>query len=214
MSSTSFATILQGVPITLLLTGAALALGALGGIPLVIARQSPRWPIRMVARFLIELLRGIPPIVWLFIIYFGLGTSVLVVDATTAAIAGLGVISCAYMAEIYRGSLTAVHHGQWDAATALGMSRTTTIARVIGPQVFRVSVPASATYAIGLLKDSSVAYTIGVSEVVFWASAESHTTTDPVGPFLIATAIYIVMTIPCAWGARALDSRLRRRVAR
>lgn len=214
MNGSVFTTILRGVPVTLLLTFVALAIGVVGGFPLLIARQSPVRALRVVARLVTELLRGIPPIVWLFIIYFGLGTKLPALDATTAAIIGLGVVSCAYMAEIYRGGLTAVHLGQWDAARALGMSRRTTAVRVIGPQVLRISVPATATYAIGLLKDSSVAYTIGVTEIVFWANAQSHSSADAIGPFLVATALYVVVTIPCAWGARSLDAKLRRRVAR
>ena len=94
------------------------------------------------------------------------------------------------------------------------MSRSSVLARIIGPQVFRVSVPAGATYAIGLLKDTSVAYTIGVTELMYYANAQARATSDAILPFLLAALVYLVMTIPCAWAARALDSRLRKRVAR
>jgi polar amino acid transport system permease protein len=213
MTPNTLIAILQGVPATIVVTAAALAVGALGGLPLVLARSSSLAVIRIPARTLIELLRGIPPIVWLFIIYFGLA-EIVMLDTITSAVVGLGVVSSAYMAEIYRGSLTAVHRGQWDASNALGMSRSTTLARVIGPQVARVSVPAAATYAIGLLKDSSVAYTIGVADIVYFANSESRLTSDAIGPFLLAAGVYVALTIPCAWGARRLDSSLRRRVAR
>lgn len=213
MSPNTLGAILQGIPATVAVTVAALALGAAGGLPLVLARTSPYKVIRVPARTLIELLRGIPPIVWLFIIYFGLA-EIVMLDAITSAVVGLGIVSCAYMAEIYRGSLTAVHRGQWDASNALGMSRATTLVRVIAPQVARVSVPAAATYAIGLLKDSSVAYTIGVADIVYFANSESRLTSDAIGPFLLAAGVYVALTIPCAWGARRLDHSLRRRVAR
>ncbi len=213
MSIDILLTILQGVPITLLLTLGALVLGAGGGIPLIAARQSGFRPLSFVAKTTIELLRGIPPIVWLFIIFFGLGNYVRL-DAMSAAVIGLGVISCGYMAEIYRGGLAAISQGQWEAAAALGMPRWATLARIIGPQVGRVSVPAAATYAIGLLKDSSVAFTIGVTDVLYWANDQSRLTTDAFGPFVLAALVYIVMTVPCAWGARALDASLRQRVTR
>jgi len=208
------AAVLAGVPLTLLLTAAAFGLGVVGGVPLALARRSSHFVPRAIARALIELLRGIPPIVWLFFVFFGVGNTVPLIQPLSAAIISLGIISCAYMAEIYRGGLSAIEKGQWEAGSALGMSHASVLSKIIGPQVFRVSVPAGATYAIGLLKDSSVAYTIGVTELMFYANEQARSTSDAIVPFLLAAGVYIVMTIPCAWGARALDSRLRKRVAR
>lgn len=203
--------ILRGVPVTLFLTAAAFALGAVVAVPLVIGRVSRHAILRIPARAAIELFRGIPPIVWLFFIYFGVAQFVLI-DAMTASVVGLGVISAAYLAEIYRGSLAAVVRGQWEASDALGMSRLQTVLRIIGPQVARVSIPAAAAYGIGLLKDSSVAYTIGVTEVVYFASTQAQVANDSLGPYLVAAAVYVVLTVPCAWGSRALDASLRRKV--
>jgi polar amino acid transport system permease protein len=94
------------------------------------------------------------------------------------------------------------------------MSNTSVLAMIIGPQVVRVAVPSAATYAIGLLKDSSVAYTIGVTEVMFYANEQARSTSDAILPFALAALVYIVMTVPCAWGARSLDAGLRKRVSR
>jgi len=94
------------------------------------------------------------------------------------------------------------------------MSHRSVLAKVIGPQVFRVSIPAAATYGIGLLKDSSVAFTIGVTDILFRATAQSYQTRDALTPFLIAGFVYIIITIPSAWGSRWLDARLKNRVAR
>jgi polar amino acid transport system permease protein len=204
--------VLRGVPVTLFLTAAAFGLGAVIGVPLVVARISHRTALRLPARAVIELLRGIPPIVWLFLIYFGVADYVLI-DATTAAVVGLAAISGAYLAEVYRGSLGAVSQGQWEAAKALGMSRLETVVRVIGPQVGRVSIPAAATYGIGLLKDTSVAFTIGVTEILYWANDQARVTNDSLGPYVLAAAVYVVLTVPCAWASRALDASLRTKVA-
>lgn len=203
--------VVRGVPITLFLTGAAFLFGAVVAVPLLIARLSPYAVVRMPARAAIELFRGIPPIVWLFIIFFGVSEIVLV-DAMTASVVGLGVISAAYLAEIYRGSLAAVLRGQWEASYALGMTRVETVTRIIGPQVARVSIPAAAAYGIGLLKDSSVAYTIGVTDIVYFANEQARVTNDSLGPYLVAAAVYIVLTVPCAWGSRVLDTSLRQKV--
>jgi polar amino acid transport system permease protein len=144
-----FLTILQGVPMTIGLTVAALGIGALGGIPLALCRRSAIPGVSFIAVSLIEILRGIPPIVWLFIIYFGLGTALPMLDPLTSAIIGLGLISCAYMAEIYRGGLSAITRGQWEAGEALGMGRQSVQTFIIGPQVFRVSVPSSGERRVG-----------------------------------------------------------------
>ncbi|MET9833686.1 amino acid ABC transporter permease [Streptomyces sp. NPDC006385] len=214
MGSDVLLTVLKGVPMTLLLTGASLGIGIVGGLPFVAARTSKRPLLRMVSRSLIEILRGIPPLVWLFIIYFGLGNSLPQIEPLQAAIIGFGLISCAYMAEIYRGGLAAVHHGQWEAARALGMSTSSIVRKIIAPQVLRISVPATATYGIGLFKDSSVAFTIGVTEVLYWANEQSRSTSDAIKPFLAAAVVYIVMSVVCAALARSVDQRLQRRVAR
>ncbi|MBC9730475.1 amino acid ABC transporter permease [Streptomyces sp. TRM68367] len=206
--------VLKGVPTTLLLTGASLGIGIVGGLPLVVARLSDRAPLRFLSRSLIEVLRGIPPLVWLFIIYFGLGNSLPGIDPLEASIAGMGLISCAYMAEIYRGGLAAVHHGQWEAGRALGMSGLAIVRKIIAPQVFRISVPATANYGIGLFKDSSVAFTLGVMEILYFANEQSRTTGEAIKPFLVAAVLYIVLSAVCAALSRSLDRRLQRRVAR
>ena len=206
--------VLRGVPVTIGITVLAFLIGAVGGVPLALMRRSRILPLSWLAVAIIELLRGIPPVVWLFIIYFGLGTGIPAMTSFTAAVIGLGIVSAAYMAEIYRGGLRSIHHGQWEAAEVLGMRHSAVLADVIGPQVFRVSIPAAATYGIGLLKDSSVAYVIGVTEIVFYASEQSRQNVDAIGPFLIAAAVYVLMTIPTAWATRSLDAAMRKRVAK
>lgn len=208
------AVVVQGVQMTLLVTVCSFALGAVGGVPLVLARRSRFASLRFAARAVIEIVRGIPPLVWLFILYFGIGSGAIKLDPFMAAIIGFGVVTSAYLAEIYRGGLTAISDGQWEASDALGMSRTATLATVIGPQVLRVSIPAAATYAIGLLKDSSIASVIGVQDIVFFAGQDASQTANGIVPFLWAAGLYIAMTIPCAWLTRRLDTTLRKRVAR
>lgn len=203
----------RGLPMTLLLTAGGLIIGSIGGIPLMLARTSRFRVLQVFARVAIEFLRGIPPIVWIFFLAFGLGRSI-TVGTLTAAVVALGLISSAYMAEIYRGGVAAVHQGQFEASSALGMSRVDTMIRVVGPQVVRVSVPTTATYGIGLLKDSSVASTIGVTEMTFLASHQTRLSGDIFGPFLAVATVYIALSLVAAWATRSLDATLRRRVAR
>lgn len=206
--------IAAGIPLTLLLTFSGFAIGAIGGLPLALMRRSHRRLVRFPARMVIDLLRGVPPIVWILFIFYGATIGEAKLTALSAAIVAFGLISCAYMAEIYRGGLSAVHHGQWEAASALGMSRRDQFTRVIGPQVVRQAIPASATYLIGLVKDSSIAYTIGVQEILFNADQQAKSQGDALTPYLIAAVLYIIITIPSAWAARSLDAKLRSKIAR
>lgn len=207
----------RGIPQTLQLTILGFGIGAVLGIPVMLMRNSRVFPVRWIARAFIELFRGVPPLVWLFLVFAGIPeldpNLIRVLTPTVAAVIGLGLISSAYMAEIYRGCLSAINAGQWEASASLGMSRLDTATRVIGPQVLRISIPASATYAIGLLKDSSIAYTIGALEIT-WHAWSQQQQLSSVTPFFIAAVYYIAITFPAAWLARTVDARLRRRVAR
>ena len=206
--------VLVGVPMTLLVTVLAFLIGAVLALPIVAARRSRLAPVRWLGRAVVDVVRGIPPIVWLFLVFFGLGRDLLRLDPVEAGVLGLGVISAAYLAEIYRGGLSAVHAGQWEAAGALGMGRRDLMVRIVAPQAFRVALPAATTYAISLLKDSTVVSAIGVSEILFEATRTARSSGSGLAPFFIAAGIYIVLSAPLAWLSRGLDARLRARVAR
>jgi polar amino acid transport system permease protein len=206
--------VLMGVPYTIAVTATSLIIGAILAVPLTTARRSGLAAVRLPARLVIDVLRGIPPIVWLFIIFFGVGNELMDLNPFEAGCVGLGLISAAYLAEIYRGGLSAVHAGQWEASSALGMRPSTSMLRIVGPQAFRVALPSASTYAIGLLKDSSVVSAIGITDLVFQATAESRATGGGLEPFLVAGAIYIVLGTPLAYASRRMDARLRQRVAR
>lgn len=206
----------QGVIWTIQLTALGFGLGAVLGLPVLMLRLSPIAPARAAARAFIEIVRGVPLIVWLFLIYNGptqfdpsLGS---VFTSWRSAVLALGLISAAYMAEIYRGSLRAIKQGQFEASRALGMSRIDMATLVVAPQLVRIAIPASASYAIGLLKDSSLASTIGVFEITYYASTASSTTSS-VTPFFIAGLYYVALTVPSALGARRLEARMQRSVA-
>ncbi|MGC1577315.1 MAG: amino acid ABC transporter permease [Beijerinckiaceae bacterium] len=206
--------IAAGIPWTLALTATAFVIGAILGQPLCAMRFSQLTAVRLLATSLILTFRSIPPIVWLFLIFFGLGSGYLQISPFQAAAAGLGLITAANMAEIYRGALSAIHPGQWDAASALNLSTRHRFLDVIGPQLLRVALPSSASYAIGLLKDSAIASTIGVSEIAFQAYHTSQRTFHALDIYAIAGLLYILMSLPMAWLTRWADVKLRARVAR
>ncbi|WP_159014500.1 amino acid ABC transporter permease [Acidisoma sp. S159] len=206
--------ILRGLPWTALVTVAALAIGAVLGFPIMMMRNARFLPTRILGTALISLVRAVPPIVWLFIIFFGVGSGLLSMSPLTAALVGLGAIAATNMAEIYRGGLISIHHGQWEAAQALNLSKRHTFHEVIMPQMFRVALPSVATYAIGLLKDSAIASTIGVPEITYQATRLSKLNFHGLEMFGIAGLLYILLSLPIAWMSRTADLYLRAKVAR
>ncbi len=210
----NLAAILVGIPFTIALTLAAFLVGALLGLPLCAMRFSKSGLVRFVATALILICRAIPPIVWLFLIFFGVGMGYIQLDPFTSAVAGLGMITAANMAEIYRGSLSAIHPGQWEAANVLNLSARHQFIDVIGPQLVRISLPSAATYVIGLMKDTAVASAIGVHEIAYEAYHLSQETFRGLDIYAAAGLLYIVISLPIAWVARWTDLRLRSAVAR
>jgi polar amino acid transport system permease protein/cystine transport system permease protein len=204
--------VLLGLPMTLLVTALAFTIGAIGGIPIMLGLRYPWKPLRLTIRFIVDLIRGIPPIVWLFLIYFGVQIGALRFDSLSAAVVGLGIIASAYLAEIYRGGFATLPRGQAEASAALGLGVRTTFGRILAPQALRTALPSITTYGLSLLKDSSIASTIGVADMVFAANmfARQNPATAGIVPFFIAAAVYLIVSIPIAVFARRLDTRLRK----
>jgi polar amino acid transport system permease protein len=206
--------LLKGVPATLGVTIGAFALGAIAAIPLVLMRRSRSILVSLPARIFIDVMRGMPPVVWLFIIFFGLGNGIIQLTSFEAATLGLGLVSAAYLAEIYRGGFTTIPAGQAETAVALGMTRTDTLRFILAPQILRVSIPPMATFFVSLLKDSTVASTIGVRDIMMFGSQGAQAAGGGFTPFLFAAALYIALSIPIAFFSRVMDEKLRRSIAR
>jgi len=206
--------LVSGVPLTLGVTACAFVLGAVLAVPVLLMLRSRVLGVRVLARVAVDLVRGIPPVVWLFILYFGVTFGGWQFSAFNAAVVGLGIISAAYLTEIYRGALRGIHVGQWEAGQALGLSGMTMFRSIIGPQAWRIALPTVATYAISLLKDSSIASVIGVTDVMFNATAETRQGENGLVVLGIAAAVYIVLSVPLAVVSRMLDARMRAAVAR
>lgn len=203
------AQIASGIVMTLMVTVQSLVFGALLALPLVAARQSPWRPLRLVATAYIDVVRAIPPITWLFLIYFGLPQYALRLNSVSASVLGFTLIASAYLAETYRSGLLSIPKGQWEATTALGLRFMDTARHIIAPQAFKVTLPAIAAYAIALLKDSALASTIGVQEITYQAGLASRATHQGLLAFAIAGLLYIAMSVPLALAARRVDRTLR-----
>ncbi|MGK0721436.1 amino acid ABC transporter permease [Leucobacter sp. W1478] len=203
-----FLKILAAVPVTLLVTFGSFAIGAVLALPLVAARRSRFAVLRVLSKAVIDILRGVPPVVFIFILFFGVGSDLIRWEPLPAAMFGLGLISAGHLSEIYRGGLMAVQRGQYEASSALGLTGPITIAHVVGPQAFRVAIPGMVTWLISLLKDSSIVSTIGVVEIMFVANQSARSSADGLLPFVIAAVVYIVLGTPLAALSRWLEKKL------
>ena len=156
----------DGLVNTLGLTAFGIILGTVLGILLATGRSFGARPLSYLILIYEKVLRGIPLIVLLFLLYFGLPQVGINFDAFTAAILGLGLRSAAYQAQIYRGAINSIPEGQIHAAYSLGMSKMKAIRHVVLPQMLRLSIPGWSNEFTILLKDTSLAFGIGVIELM------------------------------------------------
>ncbi len=162
----SLPSLFDGLVVTLLLTACSILLGTALGVVLATGRSYASWPIAYLILIYEKVLRGIPLLVLFFLIYFGLPQIGINMDPFTAAVVGLGFRSSAYQAQIYRGAINSIPEGQIHAAFSLGMSKLKAIRHVIIPQMLRLSIPGWSNEFTILLKDTSLAFGIGVIELM------------------------------------------------
>lgn len=201
----------RGTQITLALTALASVFGLLLGFVAALGRLSRLWPLRMLAGSYIEVFRGTPLLVQLFFLFFALPqlTRVTLPPFQTAVL-GLSLFAGAYAAEIIRGSLNAVPRGQLEAARALGLRPPDVLIRVLVPQAARIAVPALGNQFIGLLKDSSLASVITVTEVLLTTRGLVSINYQPVPMYLAVGLIYFVLSTLAARVFVWIEGRLNR----
>jgi His/Glu/Gln/Arg/opine family amino acid ABC transporter permease subunit len=154
---------------TLQLAFGALVIGLIVGLLVALARLSGSRPLRRAALYYIELFRGTPALVQLFIVYFSLTEIGVQFSSFQAAMIGLGLNAAAYLAEIYRAGLEAVPKGQVEAAKAIGMPKLKVLRWVVLPQAIRIVLAPIGNVAISLLKDTSVASLIAAPDLMLRA---------------------------------------------
>jgi len=156
----------KGLLVSLQLSAGALILGVIIGLPMALAKTYGRGIIKTIAVVYIEIIRGTPMVVQLFIIYFGLVDFGIVLDRIPAAIIALGINSSAYQAEYFRGAIQSIDSGQMMAALALGMDKRQAIVNIILPQAFRLVLPPWSNELVYMVKYTSVAFLIAVPELM------------------------------------------------
>jgi polar amino acid transport system substrate-binding protein len=198
---------LQGALVTLLVSVLSFALASPLGVALATLRlYTGRWG-RAFAGAYVEVFRGTPLLLQLYVLYFGVA-AVVRLNAFTAAVLGLALNYGAYEAEVYRGALLAVPAGQTEAARALGMSRGQALRYVVFPQALRTALPAVTNDFVALLKDSSLISVITVVELTKRMTIVAVELRDWVTPGLMCAALYFAMSFPLARWARRIEQSL------
>lgn len=191
----SLPNLLDGLANTLTLTFISLLAGLVIGIALSLGRVYGNKIISSICIGYIEVIRGTPLLVQLFILYFGLPSIGIVLSPLSAALLGFSINSGAYQAEYLRGSLQSIPSGQMIAARTLGMNKIQSIQNIILPQALRISIPAWSNELIYLLKYTSIAYIILVKELTAEGKYIASQTFRFIEIFLIIAIIYLAFTI-------------------
>ncbi len=202
--------LLQGLWITVQATlyGSLVAF-ALGLVWALLLRSPSRW-VTWPVSIVVEFIRNTPLLVQLFFLFFVLPGWGLTFPALATGVIGLGLHYSTYTAEVYRAGIDGVPEGQWEAATALSLSRRRTWTSVILPQAFRRVVPALGNYVIAMFKDTPMLAAITVAEMLFRANSIGATTFDYMEPITVVGVLFVVISYPTSLLLRALERRLVR----
>lgn len=192
------------VPLTLI----TFVLGIVLGLSVALARLYGPAPLVMLVRFYVWLIRGTPLLVQLFLIFYGLPSAGIVLDAFTAAVIGFTLNIGAYSSEIIRATLAAIPKGQWEAAYSIGMNWPQVMWRVILPQAARIAVPPLSNTFISLVKDTSLAAAVTVPELFQAAQRLASVTYEPLILYVETALIYLLFSSVLSTLQDKLEQRL------
>jgi polar amino acid transport system permease protein/cystine transport system permease protein len=202
--------LLTGVLATVIITLGGLTLAIVLGLCFAVLRALPfRWA-RGVAIVYVEVFRSVPVLTQLFILYFGLAELGLRFSPLTAAILGFGINGGAYLTEVFRAGIEVIDRGQVEAGFTVGMTRLQTMRFLVLPQAIRVVLPPLGNFAIGLLKDTSVASAVAAPELSFRARALVDQTFLSTQIYLMVAVLYLCLSLPLSQLTRHLERRMGR----
>lgn len=200
--------IFSGLQYTLILTFSGIGLGLIMGVPLAFLEVLGPRPIRIMVSWIGRIIRGIPLLVILFIVFFGFPALGIRLPPIPSAIIAIGIRSAAYQSQLFRGAIEAVGYSQYEAALSLGMTKWTAFRVIILPQALRIVIPGWINEFTIVLKDTSLAYAIGVSEIFTQAIHVAQVILDYKVPLLIVATIYFTITYLSSSLANKIYSKL------
>lgn len=202
--------LLQGLMVSLQLTVLSVVFGYAIGLVFALGVSSVRPWLRWPALIVVEIGRGIPALVVLYIVYFGLPALGILFENFWAAVIGLTFSAGAYSSEMIRAGIQSVPRGQTEASSALGLPRSTSFARIVLPQGLRSAIPALMGLAIMSFQATSLAYSISVNELMSQAYQISNITFEYLSVYAITGLIYAAIAVPATWLSVGVERRLSR----
>lgn len=214
-----------GTLMTVQLALSALCLGLVLGLLGALAKTSPYKPLQWLGGFYSTLVRGVPELLWVLLIYFGtvsmmgklgelLGIPGLELSAFTAGVIALGLCFGAYATEVFRGAILAIPKGHREAGLALGLSRWRIFTRLILPQMWRIALPGLGNLFMILMKDTALVSVIGLEEIMRHSQVAVTVSKQPFTFYMVAALIYLGLTILAMIGMHLLEKRAARGFAR
>ena len=203
-----FPSLLRASGVTIVLSCLSMGLAVVLGVLIATGRVYGNRPLRLVLAGYVELMRGTPILLQLFVLYYGIAAAIRL-PAFAAALLGLALNYAAYESEIYRSALEAVSLGQIEAARTLGLSERQVLRLVRGPQAFRLALAPMTNDFVALLKDSSLVSVLTVLELTKETQIFATNLGSWVIPGTMCAALYLAMSLPVAAAARRLERRWR-----
>jgi len=200
--------LLQGAPMTLLISILGMVVAVVFGLALALGNLYGPRIVSWASRAYIELFRGTPLLIQLYLIFYGLPNVGIKLSPIVAAVTGLGLNYAAYEAENYRAGIQAIPTGQVEAALSLGMTRAQSLRHVVVPQALRMVIPPVTNDFIALFKDSSIVSVITMVELTKVYGQLASTYYDYIGVGILTAAIYFLMGLPFVRLARWAEARM------
>lgn len=201
--------LLQGATLTIQIAVVGSIIAFCAAILAALGKMYGPLPIRWLANIYIEIFRGTSALVQLFWLFFVLPQFGILLDAYTAAVIGLGLNVGAYGAEVVRGAIGAVPRGQWEASTALNLTRGQMLRRIILPQALLAMIPPWGNLLIELLKTTALVSMITLTDLAFKAQQLNQTTMKTVPIFTLVLLMYLVISLTITIGMRLLNGAQR-----
>lgn len=190
------------------LTIAALIGGGLLGFCIALMRVSPMKPIEWIAKIYIQIVQGIPLLVLLFVAYFGFSIAGFNASPFFTVVIAFSLYSAAYLGEIWRGSIQTVPKAQWEASGCLGFNRAQQLGLVIIPQAIRISTPSTVGFMVQLVKNTSLASTVGFIELARAGQILNNSTFKPFTVFILVGIFYFCLCYPLSLWSKKLERSL------
>ena len=190
---------------TVALTAVAFCGGTLIGAMMALLRVGRSAPARMIGTVYTQIVQGTPLLVWIFGLYFGIAIFGFPVPPWVAASTALSIYAGAFLGDIWRGALEAVPKTQWEAGASLGLSFAHQIRYIIGPQAVRIGTPPTVGFLVQLIKDTSLASTIGFVELTREGQTTTAATFQPFAVYLTVAGLYFLLCFPLTLLSRKLE---------